>query len=200
MTTKTIDEINFQLSQFQDAVDNVEHGFPDTDVFGDVRARSPVIHRYKIHHLIENASEESIPSRLLSKNKRINKQFDQFVSSHREVYLQALFDELDWFVSQYPQMICSFMQLDPVDTELSETLDRRDTMEILLFVLNKQNKSKKSINKQSIKHAQIKMNALDDVFKCEFENNLDDILTNHSHITRPYLPDEFWWRHPKKLK
>lgn len=200
MTTNGIDKVEFYLSQFQETMDDLEHEFPNTDVFGDVRARSPVVYRYKIYQLLRRTSEESIANELLAKSRQLNNRFDQFIESRGEAYIQALFDELNWFIDRYPQMICNFMRLDPVNVELSETLDRRDTMEILLLSFKNKSKYRSKINEDQIEEAIVKVEVLDEVFQCEFKKNLEEILNNHSHITTPYLPDDFWWRHPKSIE
>ena len=197
---KKLDELEFQITQFTQAVEDLEANFPDTEVFGSTRARTPIICKYKIRWLLEVLGEASVEEDVLDAYKHTSERFKQFLDDHRTQYEQSVFEEFDWFAEQYPKLVCAFLERDPVTNELIETLDRRDTMESLRRYLTQIDSSKSSAVESRIDRATIRINALDEVLRCRFVENLSEILTDHSHIERSYFPDDFWWRHPEALE
>lgn len=194
------DELEFQISQFEEAVEDIERNFPDTDVFGSTRARTPIIRMYKIRWLLAALEESSIGQDDLNKYNHLNERFEEFVRDHHTPYIQSVFEEFEWFVERYPTLVCSFLELDPIDNELIEAMNRRDTIEVLHHYLTEQGESNPSVAGKTIERAGIRVNALDEVLRCQFRKNITDILNNHSYIQKQYFPDRFWWRHPESLE
>lgn len=195
-----LDEIEFQITQFTQAVENLESNFPDTKVFGSTRARTPLIHKFKIRCLLDTLDKRTAEKDVLKSYEQTNERFDEFLKSNQSQYEQSVIEEYYWFVEQFPKLVCTFLEREPMSNELIETLDRRDTMEILRRYVSQIVGSNPSINKNQVDRATIKIDALDEVLQCRFVENLNEILTSHSNIQRPYYPNDFWWRHPEELE
>lgn len=193
------DKIEFQVEQLTKSIENLTTSFPDTQVFGTPRARTPVIHIYEIRWLLNSVGEGSVEGDVLESYRESNRNFDQFVNCHRTRYEQSLLEELEWLVGHYPRQVCSFLELDPMENELMESLSRRDSIEILTRYLENESRDRTEFATE-LEHSQLKVDALDEVLRCRFKRNMEEILNDHLEIERSYFPDEFWWRHPRSLQ
>lgn len=98
---------------------------------------------------------------------------------------------MKYLIDTYYATICSFLELDPIDMETENDMMRRDDIEILIQELQ---------SDYNLHDMKVKVSALDDALKCQFERNLETIMKECPDIEKTHYPENFWWRHPSKLR
>lgn len=191
MDKKTINWIRKDLENFERTIDELDQSLDSTDNFEGYMAGDPIICKYRISFLFKSLLEKGADVRDFKKEEeRINKKLMTFMQNRGRDYTDKLYAELKFLVDQYPTMICFFLELDPIDMEVENDLNSRDDIEYLLKELD---------DDYDLRDIRIKVRALDDVLRCQFESNINLIMKEWPYIERDYYPDSFWWRHPSKI-
>ncbi|MDO9099053.1 MAG: hypothetical protein Q7U60_13155, partial [Candidatus Methanoperedens sp.] len=155
-------------------------------------ARAPLGYKHKISFLIGYLEKKGVDiSYIKNEYNRINKKLIAFEQKRGKTYRDKVYEELEYLVDTYYTTICSFLELDPIDMETENNLMRRDSVEILLKELQ---------SDYNIHDMKVKVSALDEALKCQFERKIDYLLKECALIENPYYPENFWWRHPSKFR
>lgn len=184
-----------RVSSLAQTVEETKEHYDQLEPTGRYRASAPLVMSMKTDYLLDYLSErEEGLSPLNQEFEEIKAEFERFRAEKGERYVEKLYTELDHLIGIYPKLICHFMQLDPHELELGNDLSTRDTLETLLVELDEIT---------NIGEEKTKVEALDEVFECQYEKHLKEILKiaegeKSPTIELPYLPARFWWRHPSE--
>lgn len=193
---KRIAKSNVEL--FSQAVTGLKEHIDEVEPTGKYTARHPLVLKYETEYLLNHLSLESADITDLERQfEKANDVYQRFREEHNQDYSTKLCAELEHLISGYPSLICYFMELDPYEIELQHDLGVRDSIEFLLIDLEE---------KVNLRDEKLKVETLDDVFRCEYKRHLNEILelveTDEltSLIERPYYPPQFWWRRGCRLE
>lgn len=189
---KEAEELRSEARRFIEGSERELTELPDnldaTDVMGVMTARGPLVKRCKVSYLINELRDRGtdVPE-LERRYEKLNEEIAAIVG---EAYLERLLEELQHLVDGYSGTVCHFLELDPVEIELANDLDRRDAIEILFLELEEE---------FDLSEERTRVSALDEVLRCRYEMAIDIVLDHSEVVERTYLPDSFWWRHPSKV-
>ncbi|WP_298669234.1 hypothetical protein [uncultured Methanofollis sp.] len=122
--------------------------------------------------------------------KRITQKLVALEKKRGRDYREKLFSNLKQFVGGYPGMIDNFVDMEPLEFEIPQSLAIRSSIEILLMELERD---------YDLTEIKAKVSPLDKEFRSKYLQNVDEILEHYPEAEDPYSPESFWWNHPLKL-
>lgn len=184
--------IKHDLKEYEEDIEESDVNFDKITLHGRYQAGGLLRYKYEIPFSINHLEKENIDlTDLNAEYERINKKFMAFVQTRDKAYLDKLYEELKNSVDKYYVTICYFLKSDPIDIETGHDLYKRDSIEFLLEELD---------NEYDLHDMKVKVLALDEALKCQFKSNMDVIMKECPDIEKAYYPENFWWRHPSKLR
>lgn len=184
-----------RVEWFEQAVENTIENKEQLAPTGLHKGRTPLVRRFEAANLLKYLEENDVEAtKLVRRFESSDAKFDRFRSEQGDDYIDELYSELQYLVGKYPSLICHFMELEPIRLELTNHLDIRDALEVLLIELE---------GIVDIQEEQTRVDVLDEVLECKYDESLREILKlveaeKTPTIELPYLPSRFWWRHPSE--
>lgn len=191
MYNDLIEYIKIYLEKYEEIIEKLDENFDEIEIFGKYQARAPLSYKYEISFLIEYLQNKSLDlSTLIKEYDKINTNLRNFEQKKGISYWDKVYEELIYLVEDYSTTACLFLELDPIEIETDDDLNKRDLIEILLVELEK---------RYEVNDIKVEIQALDKVLKCKFKMNIDILMKECPDIQKVYFPENFWWRHPSKF-
>lgn len=178
------------LVMYEKYIEETDDNYDALKTLGRYSITHPYLSKYSMSSAIEIYEKKGIDlSEIKIEYERINKKLEAFEQKRGDAR-NKLYEVLKYYVNTYYSTICFFLELDPIDLETENDMNGRDTLEILLMELDCD---------YDLHDLKIKVAALDEVLKCQFEQKIDTIMKECPSIEFEHSPDSFWWRHPSKI-
>ena len=180
MTTKN--KIRHKLNSYEEILDNFNRVRVNNANSSKYSARSVLKTRLEIDKLLENNDSAELYARFGNLEEEFKKEIDSD-------FVKIVKEELDASLEIFESAIDHFLELDPVANELANDLDIRDSIEVLsLFLLEQEEYDYRDEIKE-----------LDERFRDKYRANSNKIREFKQAVSKNYLGDNFWWRHPEKV-
>lgn len=195
MNEKETDLIKKQIKQglerYKEVIEEIDKNYDKLELFGRYSPSVPYLSKYGLSFFIEYHEKEGVElSELKDDYERINKKLIAFEQKRGKAYRDKVFDKLKYLIEDYPTTVCLFLELDPIDIETDDDLNKRDLIEILLLEMQRD---------YNVHDMRVKVSALDEALKCKFKTNFETLMKECPDIERTDDPESFWWRHPSKF-
>ncbi|MFC7046966.1 hypothetical protein ACFQH6_17555 [Halobacteriaceae archaeon GCM10025711] len=178
--------ISTYLDRFEESISTLESNFDDIDgPLGQPTAGRPLELKLTLSGLRDESAREWTESET-ARFEALCSRLDTVVDHLGPAYDDQLLVELEYLVDTYPATINYFLGLDPIDIELWDDLNRRDSLEVLLRELR---------DRHDLREQTAAVEALDTVLKYQYREHLDTLQEYRDIIEKPYFPESFWWRH-----
>lgn len=191
MDKNTIRKIKSSLKKYEESIEATDKNIDNLEIHGRHHPSSPYLFKYGINLAIERYEKEGADlSEIRIEYERVNKKLEILEQKKDKSFRTKLFEELKYYVDDYPATISFFLELDPIDLETENDMAKRDILEILIMELS---------HDYDLHDMKIKVGVLDEVLRCQFKSNIDMIMKESPDIEITYYPEHFWWRHPSTI-
>ncbi|NUB90142.1 hypothetical protein HT576_03715 [Haloterrigena sp. SYSU A121-1] len=143
-------------------------------------------HALRADFLLDEIPSETVESDTINRYERLSTETQSVLDTAE--YREKARSELRTRIDHFPKTVCYFHELDPVPNEVELAVNRRDAIEMYLDKL---------ADYYDLSEQQIRIDTLDDVFRCRYEMYIDDV--QEYVVELPYYPDSYWWRHPSAV-
>ncbi|WP_339105367.1 hypothetical protein [Haloterrigena salinisoli] len=145
-----------------------------------------ILYDAKADFLLDEIPSETVESGTIDRYERLSTETQSVLDTAE--YREKARSELRTRIDHFPKTVCYFHELDPVPNEVELAVNRRDAIEMYLDKL---------ADYYDLSEQQIRIDTLDDVFRCRYEMYIDDV--QDYVVELPYYPDSYWWRHPSAV-
>ena len=190
MQKQLIDRIRKGLVNYEKRIRETDEHYDELERYGRYQPGAPYGLKFLIPYWISLIQEEENRKEFQIKFDELTEKLHALEKKRGREFREKLLADLKRTVDQYPTIVCYFAYLEPLDLEVCNDLLTRGAIEILLIEL------KNDFNLDEIKK---KVDILDEVLKCTYSREVENIIKYCPKAEDPLSPPNFWWDHPLKL-
>ncbi|QSZ66269.1 hypothetical protein RJ40_01520 [Methanofollis aquaemaris] len=194
-TTDTLSGLVRQaLDRYAVVIGETETHTDTLEVKGRYTARAPYCCKYFLGFLLDYYETKGTDlSSARVEYEQLNRRFADLEARGGAPFREQAFTELQFFVENYWLVVALVTVLEPYRTEIEQTLNERDALEILMMEMAKDH---------DLTEMKIQVDAFDelhrDVYSDADDRHRDFSVGIYADTAADYYPEQFWWRHLEK--
>ncbi len=187
-----IDQLKHYIRYCNDSIDHLKYEYEEVKLDGRYNVLTPYKYQYRISFILSYLKKEGVDVlEYEAEYALISGSLRQIESERGGDLVDKLVTDLKYWSESNFRTVCYLAHVEPGDLFLYERMDERDDIEMLLMKLD---------GHPDIHCIKEGVRQLDKALKCIYRDQLELLLKEFPDLDEPYYPDNFWWRHPLKLK